>query len=96
MGCQREIAQQILDQGGDHILALKENEETLYHDVVGMFALAQAKTIENLVVAENFAVLRHLALNLLSHQQTKRLSIKGKRLKAAWATNFLFQVLGAI
>lgn len=203
MGCQREIARQIVDQGGDYVLALKENQETLHTDVVEMFAHAQTHTIEELVVdesrsvgkghgrveirryrviadpdvlawleeghhwpglraigmveaerrigekrttesryyllstplkakafgdatrshwgienqvhwvldvafhedqsrirqghaAENFAVLRHLALNLLRHQQAKRLSIRGKRLKAAWDHTFLLQVIQAI
>src|SRR6266567_5773961 len=50
MGCQREIAQQIVDQKGDYVLALKENQETLYHDVVDLFAHAQAGTIAELVV----------------------------------------------
>jgi predicted transposase YbfD/YdcC len=202
-GCQREIARQILDQGGDDVLALKENRATLHHDVAEMFAHARAGTIEDLVVedrrsvakgrgridvrraraiadaavlawlqghhrwpglraigmveaerrlgeeraserrhyllgaplparafgdaarshwgienrvhwildvtfhedqsrirqghaARNFAVLRHLALNLLTRQPSKRLSIKGERLKAAWDTDFLLQVLGAI
>jgi predicted transposase YbfD/YdcC len=33
MGCQREIAAQIIDQGGDYVLALKANQGTLYQDV---------------------------------------------------------------
>jgi predicted transposase YbfD/YdcC len=203
MGCQREIAHQIIDQSGDYVLALKENHDALYHDVVDTFAHAQAKTIDDLVweesqtiekghgrievrrarvipdldvldwlqkqhhwpglkaiglvederrigttrtvesryyllskalsaksfgatvrshwgienrlhwvldvtfhedtsriregnAAENFAVLRHLALNLLHQHPSKRISLKGKRLKAAWDTNFLFQILQAI
>jgi predicted transposase YbfD/YdcC len=203
MGCQREIAHQIIDQSGDYVLALKENHDALDHDVVDTFAHAQAKTIDDLVweesqtiekghgrievrrarvipdldvldwlqkqhhwpglkaiglvederrigttrtvesryyllskalsaksfgatvrshwgienrlhwvldvtfhedtsriregnAAENFAVLRHLALNLLHQHPSKRISLKGKRLKAAWDTNFLFQILQAI
>jgi predicted transposase YbfD/YdcC len=203
MGCQREIAQRILDQGGDYVLALKENQETLSRDVVEMFAHARAGTIDELVVdqsrtvdkghgrievrhyrviadadvlawvqdghhwpglraigmveaerrigearatesryyllsaplpakafgeavrshwgienrvhwvldvafhedrsrirqgnaAENFAVLRHLALNLLQQQRAKRLSVRAKRLKAAWDNAFLLQVLRGV
>ncbi|HLG74073.1 MAG TPA: ISAs1 family transposase, partial [Chloroflexota bacterium] len=53
LGCQRAIAQQIRDQGGDYVLALKETPETLYADVVEMFANAQANAIDELVVDEN-------------------------------------------
>ena len=34
LNCQRAIAQQIVDQGGDYALALKGNQETLHRDVV--------------------------------------------------------------
>ena len=33
LNCQREIAQQIKDQGGDYVLALKGNQGTLHDDV---------------------------------------------------------------
>ena len=33
MSCQRKIAQQVIDQGGDYVLALKGNQETLHDDV---------------------------------------------------------------
>jgi predicted transposase YbfD/YdcC len=42
MGCQRAIAQQVLDQGGDYVLALKDNQPTLAADVQECFAQAQA------------------------------------------------------
>lgn len=38
MGCQTEIAQQIVDKGGDYILALKGNQGHLHEDVAQMFA----------------------------------------------------------
>ncbi len=46
MGCQREIAQQILDQGGDYVLALKGNQGTLHQDVEVSFQEAMASQFE--------------------------------------------------
>ena len=201
MGCQREIAQQILDQSGDYVLALKGNQGTLHQDVEVSFAEAMASQFDGVVhdhaetagkghgrieirrtwviddaevmewinshhqwpglaaigmvqserrigaerteetryyilsqklsaarfgetvrshwgienqlhwvldvafhedasrirqghAAENFAVLRHIALNLLrSHPTKKRLSIKGRRLKAGWDRAYLMRLL---
>lgn len=41
MGCQKEIAQQIIDQEADYVLALKENHPGTYADVQSLFAYAQ-------------------------------------------------------
>lgn len=40
MGCQKKIAEQVLAQGGDYILALKENQPDLYKSVSTLFAPA--------------------------------------------------------
>ena len=45
--------------------------------------------------AENFAVLRHVALNLLKKVQGTKVGIKIRRLRAGWDNDFLMQVLGA-
>lgn len=38
MGCQTDIAEQIVDQGGDYVLSLKGNQGHLHEDVIEMFA----------------------------------------------------------
>lgn len=44
--------------------------------------------------AENFAILRHLAMNLLKHETTCKLGIKSKRRKMSWDDTYLLKVLG--
>jgi len=203
MGCQTEIAAQIVAQGADYVLALKENQGQLYREVARLFndALTEprrgipvetAKTIEkghgriekrqtwtishpdylnyldptgrwvglesivrvdsqrqinqqhnqetryyisslagepkllNTAVrthwtienqlhwvldvafreddcrvhrghaAENLAVLRHMALNLLKQERTSKLSLQNKRLRAAWDNHYLLQLLSLL
>ena len=198
MGCQKEIAKKIVEQGADYVLALKANQGTLHSDAQTLFEDAQAigfadcdyhKTvdkghgrieirecwatahseylaalykpeqwaglqtaimvraerqvgekqetetryfisslpgnaeqllsavrdhwhIENRLhwvldvtfreddsrirkgnAAQNMAVIRHMALNLLKREQSTKRSIRGKRLKAGWDEDYLARVL---
>ena len=46
--------------------------------------------------AENFAVLRHIALNLLKNENSSRRSLRGKRLFAGWSRDYLLKVLSGL
>lgn len=46
--------------------------------------------------AQNFAIIRHIALNLLRQERTATIGIKGKRLKAGWDDAYRCRLLGQI
>jgi predicted transposase YbfD/YdcC len=46
MSCQREIAEQIVAQGGQYVLALKANQSTLLDDVARYLADPEARVVE--------------------------------------------------
>jgi predicted transposase YbfD/YdcC len=43
--------------------------------------------------AENFVMLRHIVVNLLKREQTAKVGIKAKRMKAGWDERYLLKVL---
>ena len=43
--------------------------------------------------AQNFAVLRHLALNLIKKETSLKKSVKSKQLRAGWDNDYLAKVL---
>lgn len=48
MGCQKEIASQIVKQGGDYLLALKGNQGNLHSDVESFFSIAKKENFKNI------------------------------------------------
>lgn len=53
MGCQKEIAAQIVDGGGDYVLALKANHPEVLEDVIDSFTVATAPDHANRTVEKN-------------------------------------------
>lgn len=43
--------------------------------------------------AENFAVIRHIALNLLRQEKTLKACISGRRKKSGWDNDYLLKIL---
>ena len=43
--------------------------------------------------AENLALVRKMALNILKAEKSSKRRIKGKRLKAAWGNHFLVKLV---
>ncbi len=55
---------------------------------------ASRKRIKN--AAQNFSILNKIALNLLKHEKTIKVGVKGKRLTAGWDNQYLKRVLNLL
>ncbi len=49
MGCQKDIALQIIEGGANYVLSLKENQPTLYQDIENIFALGEARQFKKML-----------------------------------------------
>jgi hypothetical protein len=46
LGCQTNIAQKVLDRGGDYLLAVKDNQPSLHDEVAKYFSDADPTTLD--------------------------------------------------
>jgi predicted transposase YbfD/YdcC len=68
-------------------------ENGLHWSLAGSFGEDQCRVGKG-NAAEKMSRLRRIALNLLKREQTAKLGIKAKRLKAGWDEQYLLKVLG--
>ena len=67
--------------------------ENKLHWVLDMAFREDENRVRQGHAAENFAILRHLCLNLLKKETSAKVGVKAKRLKAGWDMNYLLKVL---
>lgn len=66
IGCQRSLAEQIVGDGGDYVLALKANQPDLLADVVDCFAMAPSPDAAQRTVEKNHGRLEWRACETIS------------------------------
>lgn len=95
---QDEVGYYISCLGGSaaqHLTAIRQHWhiESCLHWVLDIAFREDAARIRTGHGAENFAVLRHIALNLLKRETSAKVGIKAKRLQAGWDNRYLLRVL---
>ncbi|MDR0613493.1 MAG: hypothetical protein LBG45_08485 [Dysgonamonadaceae bacterium] len=107
-GRQRDIAAPIIEKEAGYLLTVKGNQGNPEKDVerTVRFTRPVSERIEDDFghgrierrkregyAAQNFSRPNRIALNLIRHEQSKKRSVKGKRLDAGWNNNYLLKIL---
>lgn len=85
-----------LDSHAEKILKVKRSHwgiENRLHWVLDIAFDEDHSRVRKDSAPQNFAVLRHVALNLLKREHTVKAGIKAKRLKCGWDVDYLLKVL---
>ena len=69
--------------------------ENSVHWVLDMAFREDESRLRKGAAAENMAVLRHIALNLLKREKTAKVGVRAKRNKAGWDDAYLLRVIGS-
>ena len=67
--------------------------ENALHWVLDLAFVEDACRVRKDFAPENLAVVRHIALNLLSQETSLKLGVKNKRLRAGWDEDYLLKFL---
>jgi predicted transposase YbfD/YdcC len=104
---QRDINGEISEETRYYISSLKDDAEVIAKGIRGHWGIENGLHWKLDIgfredecrkrkghAAANFAVLRHIALNLLNQEKTMKAGTKAKRLRAGWDNDYLLKVLG--
>lgn len=94
----REIRYYLTSLGGDptrlnEVIRTHWHIENKVHWVLDLAFREDECRVRQGHAAENLAVLRHIALNLLKQEQTAQMGIHNKRLRAGWDQDYLLKLL---
>lgn len=67
--------------------------ENALHWVLDLAFVEDACRVRKDFAPENLALVRHIALNLLSQETSLKLGVKNKRLRAGWDEDYLLKIL---
>ena len=67
--------------------------ENRYHWILDIAFQEDRSRVRKDNAPENFAILRHMAVNMLKQEKTIKAGIQAKRLKAGWDEDYLLNVL---
>jgi predicted transposase YbfD/YdcC len=67
--------------------------ENALHWVLDLAFVEDGCRVRKEFAPENLAVVRHIALNLLSQEPSLKLGVKNKRLRAGWDEDYLLKIL---